>query len=230
MQQLYPPQAPGPVDLEAAYAYPALSGTASWVRANMVTSLDGATQGPNGRSATVSSPPDRVVLSLLRRLSDVVLAGAGTVRAEKYGPAARPIAVVSARLDLDPAAALFTEATHRTIILTVDAAPAERRTALAEVADVVVAGDTSVDVHTALRELTDRGLTRVLCEGGPYLLGHLVAAGCLDELCYTMTPAMVGGRSARLVETPQALESDWTLGHLLEDGGTLLSRWLARRD
>ncbi|TDD98272.1 pyrimidine reductase family protein [Jiangella asiatica] len=196
----------------------------------MVTSLDGATQGPNGRSATVSSPPDRVVLSLLRRLADVVVAGAGTVRAERYGPADLPIAVVSGRLELDPDAPLFTQATHRTIVLTVEAAPADRRAALAAVADVVVAGETSLDVHAAVDALAARGLTRILCEGGAHLLGHLVAAGRLDELCYTLTPTMVGGHSARLVESALTLHSTWTLGHLLAADDTLLMRWLARRD
>ncbi len=229
MQQLYPPGAAAPADLDAAYAYPPLDGGATWLRANMVTSLDGAVQGPDGRSATVSSPPDRVVLSLLRRLADVVLAGAGTVRAEHYGPAQRPIAVASRSLDLDPAAPLFTEATHRTIVLTCASSPADRQAALREVADVVVAGDTTLDVPAAVRALAERGLTRILCEGGPHLLASIVAADALDELCYTLTPSMVGGRSHRLLEAPTTRLSDWSLGHLLEDGDTLLMRWVARR-
>lgn len=227
MQQLYPPgDATG---LDAAYAYPPLADGATWLRANMVTSLDGAVQGPDGRSATVSSPPDRVVLALLRRLAEVVLAGAGTVRAEHYGPVDRPIAVASRSLDLDPSAPLFADAVHRTIVLTCASAPADRLAALREVADVVVAGETSLDVPAAMRALAERGLTRILCEGGPHLLAAIVAAGALDELCYTLTPSMVGGRSHRLLEAPSSLHSDWSLGHVLEDGGTLLMRWVARR-
>lgn len=233
MQQLYPPTtAPadaGAADLEAAYAYPPLDGGATWLRANMVTSLDGAAQGPDGRSATVSSPPDRMVLSLLRRLADVIVAGAGTVRAEQYGPAGRPIAVVSRSLALDPAAPLFTEAAHRTIVLTCASAPADRLAALRAVADVVVAGEDDLDVPAAVAALGDRGLSRILCEGGPRLLAAIVAADALDELCYTMTPAMVGGSSERLLATASPLVSVWSLGHLIEDGDTLLMRWVARR-
>ncbi|PSK96979.1 riboflavin-specific deaminase-like protein [Haloactinopolyspora alba] len=230
--------------LAAAYAYPPAAGERAWVRANMVSSLDGAVQGADGRSATVSSPPDRRILSLLRGLADVVLVGAGTARTERYGPAeeraayaelrraggqppAPPIAVVSRSLDLDPAADLFTAARERTVVLTVDAAPAERRRALAAVADVVVTGDTSIDVPAAVRALADRGLRRVLCEGGPHLLARIVENGCLDELCLTLSPRVVGGRSARMLETPQPLSGDWRLAHLVEDGGTLMSRWLA---
>lgn len=237
MQQLYPPAADGAADgaavdaagLEAAYAYPLLADGATWLRANMVTSLDGATQGSDGRSRTVSSPPDRVALSLLRRLSDVVIAGAGTVRAERYGPVDRPIAVVSRSLQLDDTAPLFAEATHRTIVITVESAPADHRARLAAVADVILAGDDELDVAAARQALADRGLTRLLCEGGAHLLAHIVAAGELDDLCYTLTPRMVGGHSARLLETPLPLESDWSLGHLIEDDGTLLMRWVARR-
>lgn len=228
MQQLYPP-ADGPVDLDALYAYPPLAGGATWLRANMVTSLDGATQGRDGRSRTVSSPPDRVVLSLLRRLCDVVIAGAGTVRAERYGPVDRPIAVVSRSLQFDPAAPLFAEATHRTIVITLESAPSDRRARLAAVADVILAGGDELDVAAARQALADRGLTRLLCEGGAHLLAHIVTAGALDELCYTLTPRLVGGHSARLLETPLPLDSDWTLGHLVEDGSTLLTRWVARR-
>lgn len=232
--------------LAQAYAYPDLDldGGSAWVRANMVSSLDGAAQGPNGRSATLSSPPDRRVLSLLRGLADVVVVGAGTARVERYGPAepraayaelrerhgqppAPPIAVVSRRLDLDPQAELFTAARERTIVLTVESSPAERRAALAESADVVVAGGTSIDVDAAIRALAERGLRRVLCEGGPHLLAWIIEAGRLDELCLTVTPKIVGGHADRMIETPRPLSGEWRLAHLIEDGGTLLTRWLA---
>lgn len=231
MQYIYPPAGTSLAeipDLAGAYAYPDLGGDAAWVRANMVTSIDGAAQGPNGRSATVSSPPDRTVLSLLRELADVVLVGAGTVRAERYGPAREgtPIAVVSRSLDLDPSRRLFTDAASRTIVLTVEASPPDRRAALAAVADVTVVGDTSIDVHVAIRALVERGLSRVLCEGGPHLLARVIEADRLDELCYTITPKIVGGHSARLVETPLPLASHWALAHVIEDTGTLLTRWV----
>ena len=74
--------------LAAAYAYPDLGDGRAWLRANMVTSIDGAVQGPDGRSGSLSPPADRRLLGLLRALADVVLAGAGTVRTERYGPAA----------------------------------------------------------------------------------------------------------------------------------------------
>ncbi|MGC2342457.1 MAG: dihydrofolate reductase family protein, partial [Mycobacterium sp.] len=69
------------------YGYPAeLSGV--WLRANFIASLDGgATFG--GKSGQLGGPGDRAVFSLLRELADVILVGAGTVRAEGYA-GARP--------------------------------------------------------------------------------------------------------------------------------------------
>ncbi len=129
MRRLLPTYADA-VDLHAAYAYP---DRRPWVRANMVSSADGAVT-LEGRSGGLSGAADREIFALLRSLSDVILVGAGTVRAEHYGPAepssahAEPssehaeeragrgappapvIAVVSQRLELDPAAPLFAKA------------------------------------------------------------------------------------------------------------------------
>ena len=230
-----------------AYAYP---GRTPWVRANMVASVDGAVTGPGGRSAEVSTPADRRVFSLLRSLADVVLAGAGTVRAERYGPArARPelraaraargqrpvpvVAVASASLDLDPDWPLFTEAAEPTVVLTVDAAPADRRRALSGVADVVTAGEALLDIGAALDALAGRGLGRVLCEGGPMLLGGVVRAGLLDELCLTTSPLLAAGPARRVLHGAAATAGvappppvGLALGHLLEEAGTLLARWV----
>ncbi|WP_207782497.1 pyrimidine reductase family protein [Phytoactinopolyspora limicola] len=257
MRLIYPPRGSAmdpdadltrPDRLAAAYGYPDVDGRHVWLRANMVSSIDGAAQGHDGRSGTLSSPADQHVLALLRALADVVLVGAGTARAERYGPAepnprfaglragrsaSPPMAVVSRRLDLHPASPLFTRAEEltgspqRTIVFTVDAAPTDRRSALAEVADVIVAGDTDIDLPAAMAHLAERGLPRVLCEGGPQLLAHVVQAGVLDELCYTMTPMLAGGYATHILDGAPVDGSPWRLAHVIEADGTLLTRWLA---
>lgn len=234
MRRLLPDPADG-VDLDDAYA----TGPGLQVRANMVASADGAA-ALHGRSAGLSGPADRQVLSVLRGLADVVLVGAGTVRAEGYGPVrpsaerrARrraagltevpPIAVVSARLDLDPGGDFFARAEARPLVVTV--ADADARPFRGH-ADVVVAGDTALDVPTALDALADRGLTRVLCEGGPRLLGALLAADRLDELCLTLSPLLAGGSAPRITghaELPNPARL--TVRHLLEQDGYLFVRY-----
>ena len=148
---------------------------------------------------------DQRVLAILRDLADVVLVGAGTIRAEGYGgirlTADRlerrrrwglggqpPLAVMTAR-GFDSDAAIFTDTPVPPLVFTT-AAGAERMKDVA--ATVIVAGDESVDLDVMLADLGDRGLNRILCEGGPGLLGRLVAADRLDELCLTGSPDSVG--------------------------------------
>ncbi len=244
MQRIYPSQqrlSRTAAELIDAYAYP--TGEQPYVRANMVATLDGAAWGPDHRSRSISSPIDQWAFNHLRGLADVLVVGASTVRTERYGPAVTPsemadhraglgqrpdpvIAVVSNRLDLDPAAKLFTTAREPTIVLTTESSPADRRRALAENARVVVAGAESVDFGKALAVLADAGLHRVQCEGGPTVLTHLAAAGLLDELCLTLTPRIGGSDAPRILTgAPPVPESRMRLVHILEDDGTLLTRW-----
>ena len=119
-----------PVVLAAHYAYPEHLG-APHVRVNFVASTDGAVT-VDGRSGGLGSDADRRVFGTLRELAEVVLVGAGTVRAENYGGARKPtrgradpppIAVVTGSADLDPGARLFTDTRVAPIVLTGPDAP-----------------------------------------------------------------------------------------------------------
>jgi riboflavin-specific deaminase-like protein len=216
-----------------------------WLAVNMVQSADGAT-ALQGRSGGLGGPADRAIFTALRSIADVILVGAGTVRAEHYGPprtSARDqrlrlergqephprIAVVSGRLDLDPEARLFSDPARRPLVLTVEKADAERRARLAAVADVIDAGDTTFDPLAALATLRETGAGVVLCEGGPALNGELVNAGVIDELCLTIAPLLVAGPSPRCAhgaEPPQP--EGLALSRVLEEDGTLFLRYLRR--
>jgi riboflavin-specific deaminase-like protein len=245
VRSLLPPGPDDPAhgDPLVGYAYPPLGQHRWWLRANMVSSLDGAVTGADGRSGTLSTPPDRLVFHHLRSLADAVVVGAGTARAENYGPvrandeqatarAARgqspgaTMVVVSRTLAFDPAARLFS-GPDRVVVVTTRRAPWEAVERVAEVADVVRTGDDDVDLVEMLGVLADRGLRHLLCEGGPELLGDLVVAGLLDELCLTLAPMMVAGQVRRIAdgagaEPPLGLRP---AGVLLADDGTLLTRW-----
>jgi riboflavin biosynthesis pyrimidine reductase len=222
-------------------AYAPAEGVRRHVRANVVASADGA-GSLDGRSAGLSSRADRRVFHLLRDLADVILVGAGTVRAEDYsypaygedrrgrrralGGAELPtFAVVSGKLDLDPTSRLLAGAPGRTLLLTSAAAPPYRRAALEPVAEIVVTGDDHVDLAAALDALEDRGLRRVLCEGGPTLLGGLAATGLLDELCLTVAPLLAGPGAGRVAAGPAHPPRPLRLGHLLTEDGELFLRY-----
>jgi len=230
-------------DLTAAYEVPAAPDR--HVRVNFVASADGAAW-LDGRSGGLSSPADKRVFALLRDLADVVLVGAGTIRTEGYtypdfgperrdrrralGLAERPtFAVVSGSLDLDPTSRLFTGAPVRTIVLTAAAAPAAARAALEPVADVVTAGEDRVDLAAAVDALAARGLRRILSEGGPALLGGLVAAGRLDELCLTVSPLLAGAGAGRITAGGGHPPVSLTVLRLLAEDGSLFTRYAVAR-
>jgi riboflavin biosynthesis pyrimidine reductase len=225
-------------DLAGLYAYP----EGPVVRANMVTSADGAAS-LGGASAGLSSAADRHVFALLRTLADVILVGANTARVERYAPVrirelwrhlrsgrtpTPPIAVISGRLDLDPSAPLFAKAPPhaRTIVITAESADGDIRAQLAKHAEVIVAGQATVDLPAALAALRERGHQHVLAEGGPGILAQLLAAGLIDELCLTIGPLLAGPGAPRIVTgSPAPDPAPMTLAHALEDNGFLLCRY-----
>jgi riboflavin biosynthesis pyrimidine reductase len=199
-----------------------------WVLVNMISTADGAI-AVNGVSGPLGGPADKKVFAALRAAADVVLVAAGTARAEDYGPArSRPdgspgprIAVVTRSGDLDPSARLFSGGSP--IVITCAACPADRRATLEAVAEVVVVGDADVDLGAAVRALP-AGV--VLCEGGPTLNGHLLAAGLVDEWRLTVSPQLAGGTSKRAAVGPDTAPAAMVLDRLLEEDGLLFLRYV----
>lgn len=211
------------------------------VRANMITALDGAAAFA-GRTKAITDTADQALLAFLRSASDVVLAGSATVSAEQYGPvrlredlrarrteaglAALPrLAVVTARGALSPDLRIFGDAEQRPLIVTTARTSADQPR-LAELGDVVVAGDSVIDPASMLRALRDLGLGRVLCEGGPYLLSTLVDADLVDDMCLTVTPYLAGSQPT----TPQPTSAlvaptRLTLRHVLQRNDLLYLRY-----
>jgi riboflavin biosynthesis pyrimidine reductase len=192
----------------------------------------------------LSGRSDKRVFTTLRGLADVILVGARTARAERYHrlrprpehaerraatgqPAAAIVAVVSGRLDLDLDGPLFAGGgAGPTLVFTCATAPAERLSAVRRRAEVLVVGDERVDVGGMVDALTARGLRRVLCEGGPALLGQLVTVGRLDELCLTVSPQLHAGDAPRILTGPAVQGRRLELGHLLEEDGFLFTRYV----
>ncbi|NJQ06835.1 pyrimidine reductase family protein [Streptomyces lonarensis] len=232
-------------ELARAYAHPAPDG--GWLRANMVSSLDGAVHH-EGRSQPLSGEADMRIFGVLRQLADVVLVGAQTVRAEGYRPARRraefaaareaagqtsapAVAVVSGSLDLDFDAPLFTSPHTPTLLLTGARAPADRlRRARDAGAVVVTAGEgPEVDAARIAPELARLGHRRVLCEGGPRLLGALAAADAVDELCLSFAPRLALGDAGRVAAGPTVpTPTDFAPLSVLEHDGFLFTRYVRR--
>lgn len=194
--------------LRALYRYPA-DLDRPWVRVNFVSSIDGGVTVA-GTSGGLGTPIDRRVFGLLREMADVVLVGAGTVRTENYAGTGTdvPIAVVSASGRLDPDSRLFTDT---------------------QVPPIVLAGAT-LSTAAILGELDRRTFRRVLCEGGPGLVGALLADDAVDELCLTTAPYLIGGTANRLAVSADSVLRRMTRETVLcADDGTILTRWVRAR-
>lgn len=225
--------------LAELYAYPASSERDPYVRANFVSTLDGAAHGPDQRSGSISGRGDRQILALLRALADVIVVGAGTARTERYAPATiRPEhAVLRAALGLPPTPpiAVITQslrvpdrllADPRTIIITGSTAPRAERRSLHDRVDLAVCGADVVTPEAVVEALRDRGHRRILAEGGPTFFADLIVANLVDELCLTMNPVVLGGNAPRITHGPMLdAPAGFELGQLLEDDGFLFGRW-----
>jgi riboflavin biosynthesis pyrimidine reductase len=222
------------------YAYPDPMSSRGWVRANMISTLDGSATGSEGRSASIGNAADKAVFDVLRGLADVILVGIGTVREEKYAPplpddqfaerrlragqsAAPALAIVSGSGDV-PAGELFS-GPNPSYVVTTERADVDRLRSIAGPDRVIVAGDQDLDADDAVKALARRGLGRVLLEGGPRLLGSMLAASRVDELCLTMAPFLVAGAGPRIAGGPPANLAARP-AHLIAAGDSLIGRWL----
>ena len=226
----------GPFDADDPLAhYPWPEGR--WVRASMVSTADGAGAGPDGTSASISTPADFALFRALRNNCDVIVVGAGTARAEGYRPpASARLAVVTRSGRLDPILPFIADARPDALplVLTCGSAEPESLADLHRIAEVVLCGDTAVDLTVALSELEARGLRRVVVEGGPSLLADLAAADLVDEYDLQLTPFLAGGSYASGSPTSRILSrspltiapAPLTLAHVLTDGQTVFLRYL----
>ena len=215
------------------------------VRANMVSTIDGAATGANRLSGSINGPADLRVFRVLRALADVVLVGAGTARAERYAPLEVPAELRAARAALGRRAELelavvtvsgelpdaLLDTDRPPLVLTTGSAPSLGALRMRLGADRVIVTDGDVqgaiDPRAALAALGERGLVHVLAEGGPTLLAQLVDADLVDELCLTWSPQLVGGPAGRVTHLPTWFTPprSLTLQHLLHADGVLLGRW-----
>jgi riboflavin-specific deaminase-like protein len=204
-----------------------LAGPRPYVALNMISSVDGR-GALDGRTRGLGSPGDRELFHGLRAQVDAVMAGASTIRAERYGPMirdpavkarreargepAQPLAVtVSRSLDFDPQLPLLADPDSRVVVLTPSGG--ELPPCAARVS--YLRGASLTELLGDLRR--EFGVRTIVCEGGPTLNGELLAAGLVDELFLSVSPLLLGGPDPlTIVEGPAAptrLELVWLLEH-----------------
>lgn len=243
LDRLFP--RPGQIEAADAVAHLDLGSRAPagrpYVVLNMVATLDGKA-AVDGTTRGLGGEADRALFHGLRTQADAILVGAGTVRVERYGraikdPARRaqrerdglepePIMViVSSRLNLPADLPLLQEEGARVVIAT--SADHDLEGVKADVT-YIRAGDDLPVLLARLRE--EHGVRSVLCEGGPTLNVHMMAAAMVDELFMSIDPVIVGGRDAMTIVAGRQLHQP-VKGELIsllhgEDG--LFGRWRLR--
>jgi 2,5-diamino-6-(ribosylamino)-4(3H)-pyrimidinone 5'-phosphate reductase len=189
----------------------ALSADRPYLAINMVATVDGRA-ALNGSAVGIGSADDKHLMRELRAEADVVLHGAGTVRADPLS-ARVPAALVEQRralgLSPQPLGAIITRSGNLPAqhpyyeSATVIYVTSERDVAV-QAPTVEICHVSGVDA--ALRDLARRGARRVLCEGGPTLNAALFQARLVDELFLTIAPKLTGG------ENPLTIVKDGRFG------------------
>ncbi len=183
------------------------------VGVNMAMSADGKTSTYRRESFSLGSPSDRYLMDVLRAKADAVIIGARTLASDGWAIRVRhadmrmrrveqrrtphPLNVVlSTDLDLPVRAEFFTFPETEKLVITTRRAPARRVESFRRLAEGVVLPRERILARYALRVLADRGVKRVLVEGGGTLNFSFFREDLVDEVYLTVTPRILGGATA----------------------------------
>ncbi|WP_166864648.1 dihydrofolate reductase family protein [Salinibacterium sp. ZJ70] len=199
------------------------------VRVNIITSVDGSVQGADGTSESLSNRADRAILGAIRAESDVVLVGAATIRTEGYLlPRTARLAIVASG-DLSGARVGDEHDPAKILILAPESARDRVHATLAAphtFVEVRADAHDRVDLRAALDALRLHGAESVVCEGGPQLIGQLMDADLVGELCISTSPTWMSG-GAPLLAAGARRGAPLQLASLLtDDAGGIYARWI----
>ncbi len=220
-----------------------------YVLLSCATSADGYLDDASPRRLILSGPADLDRVDEVRAGSDAIMVGANTVRTDNprllirdprrsarraaRGLPAHPVRVtLTATGDLDPAARFFAPGAPRLVYCATPAlAPARTRLCLedqGEGAAVLIDAGDPLSLPFILEDLsTERGIRRLMVEGGAQLIGTLLAQGLADELTLAMAPFFVADPAAPRFSLPRpAPDAPMTLVETHRVGEIAVLRYL----
>lgn len=160
------------------------------VRLNLAINAAHQVSGPSGSSNDVSNGLDRALLFALRKQADVIVTSGATARAENLRASKHaPIFVLTSNETVDGYARLLETADAQKVSLVTTDANANALKSALRVAGLTaeVLALPNLEPSTVLDKLNSLGLHRVLLEFGPTLAKKWSEAGCIDEVCLTIT-------------------------------------------
>lgn len=176
------------------------------VTLKLASTMDGRIATRSGESQWITGEPARKAAHALRGRHDAIMVGVGTVLADNPELTCRiagfkPVPMVRVVADSHLRTGLMsrlvaTAQQSPTWIITRDGADPDRRTAMrgagVELIDVA-ASNMGIDLPEALAALAQRGITRLLVEGGASLAAALLRADLVDRLVWFHAPSVMGG-------------------------------------
>ncbi len=184
-----------------------------YVVVNAAMSADGKLSTRRREQVTISGPDDFDRVDRVRTAADAVMVGIGTVLADdphltidvadrrvqrkRHGRPANPARVVADSQARTPPDARILDDAATTYLLVAESAPRDRKRALADRgAELIVAGSERVELADAVDQLSERGIARLMIEGGGELIFSAFADGLVDELTVYVGSLVIGGRDA----------------------------------
>jgi diaminohydroxyphosphoribosylaminopyrimidine deaminase/5-amino-6-(5-phosphoribosylamino)uracil reductase len=219
-------RAPADAALSPLYG-PLLAQRGRYVLGRIAQSLDGRIATTTGASCWISGPDDIAHTHRLRALFDVVLVGAGTVRADDPRLTTRAVegpspvrVVIDPERRLDARYQVFQEGPP-TLLACAEDTSGPDALGQASVLRLPRVGE-GLCIPTLLAALAERGLHRVFVEGGGITVSRFLTAGVLDRLHVTVAPLLLGdGVPAFVLPPVSALADvqrfDWTVHKLGPD-------------
>ena len=215
--------------------------TRPYVLLSAAVSVDGRIDHRGPSRLILSNEADLDRVDAERAGSDAILVGAGTLRRDdprllvrsaarradraRRGLPESPTRVAIAGGDVDPSLRFFTVGDTERVVYTPDGAAARLRDRLGSVATVVGAGD-PLDLDAVLSDLHERGVRRLMVEGGSTVNTSFLACGLVDEVQLVVVPTFVGDAGAPPFVRDGALPRRMTLSEALPIGDAVLLRYL----
>ncbi|HIH37043.1 MAG TPA: 2,5-diamino-6-(ribosylamino)-4(3H)-pyrimidinone 5'-phosphate reductase [Methanocellales archaeon] len=169
---------------------------------NAAMSADGKISTYRRSQLKISGYDDMKRVDGLRSGSDAIMVGIGTVLADNPGLTVKSVEKNVIRIVVDSMARTPVDAEvlsrkgGPTIIAVSKSAPSERVEALREKAEVITVGDERVSLSELLAELKNRGIERLMVEGGATLNWSLISEGLVDEIYVYIGNMIIGGKNA----------------------------------
>ncbi len=190
-----------------------MAGNRPEVIINCAASADGRIALADGKQLRISSEEDMTRVHRLRNSVDAVLVGIGTILKddpkltvkEKYinGEITQPLRVIIDTNGKTPEGSHVLDGTAPTLVVTSDDC-----TRTFEGAEVFRCGHETVDLTCLLSELHERGIRRLMVEGGSRIIGSFVKGGLFDELNIYYGSLLLGGEGPAVTAGFSSLSED----------------------